>query len=133
MGGSSPTLISAELKRGPQASSRCYDTVHLARQALEEITTRVDTVALLSKRVQKEEKGYSLRSSVACIPMGAQDRMCWDLFHKSYCPRRGNCQWYHPQECDIARVKVNIRWSEEVTGSTEEQLPASLPVVRHKI
>lgn len=132
--GTSPTLISAELQSGPRSSSRCYDTIHLARQALDEITTRLNTVALLSKRVQKEDRGYSLRSSIACIPSGAEDNMCWDLFHKGYCPRRCKCQWYHPQESDIGRVKVNIRCTEEVIGvSSEEQLPASFPVVRHKI
>lgn len=132
--GPSSTLISAELRCGACSTARCYDAVHLARQALEEVTARLDTVALLSKRVEKCEGGYSLRSSIACIPKGAEDRMCWDLFHKGSCPRRGKCQWYHPQESDMGRVKVNIRCTEEVVGvSSEDQLPASFPVVRHKI
>jgi len=127
-------MIVAELQSGPRASSRCYEAIHLARQALEEITTRLDTVALLSKRVQKEDRGYSMRSNIACIPMSARDSMCWDLFHKGYCPRRTKCQWYHPQESDIARIKVNIRCSEKMNGcSSEEQAPASVPAVRHKI
>jgi len=132
--GVSPTLISAELPTGPGCSSRCYDTVHLARRALDEITTRLPTTTLLSARVQKEEHGYSLRSSIACIPAGAEDSMCWDVFHKGYCPRRRQCQWYHPQEADIARVKVSIRCTEEVEGvSSEEQLPTGLAALRHKI
>jgi hypothetical protein len=41
---------------------------------------------------------------------------------------------HHPQEADIGRVKVNIKCTEVVSGvSSEEQLPASYPVVRHKI
>jgi hypothetical protein len=132
--GKSPTVISAELPSCSRSSARCYDVIHLARQTLEEITTRLDTVTLLSKRVQKEDRGYSLRSSIACIPNGAEDCMCWDLFRGGYCPRRSNCQWYHPQESDIGRIKVNIRCSEDVTrASSESQLPASCPPARHKI
>jgi hypothetical protein len=132
--GASSTLISAELQCGTCSAARCYDAVHLAKQALEEVTVRLDNVALLSKRVQKEDGGYSLRSSIACVPKGAEDSVCWDLFHKGNCPRRSKCQWYHPQEADIGRVKVNIKCTEVVSGvSSEEQLPASYPVVRHKI
>jgi len=133
--GKSSTWISAELRCGDCSTARCYDAVHLARQALEEVTGRLDTVALLSKRVEKSDGGYSLRSSIACIPKGAEDTTCWDLFHKGKCPRRGKCPWYHPQEADIGRVKVSITCTEEVMGvsSQQEQLPASFPVVRHKI
>jgi len=129
--GVNPTLISAELQGGPRT---CYDAIHLARQALEAITTRLDAVALLSKRVQKEDHGYSLRSSVACIPASAQDSMCWDLFHKGFCPRRCKCHWYHPQESDMGRFKVNIRCSQDVIAVSEEpQLTAGCPAMRHKI
>jgi len=129
--GTSPTLLSVELQSGPRS---CYDAIHLARQALEAITTRLDAVALLSKRVQKEDRGYSLRSSVACLPQGAQDHMCWDLFHKGCCPRRSKCQWYHPAESHIEKFKVSTRCSEEVIGvSKEDQLAASFPAERHKI
>jgi len=133
MKGTAPTVISAEVHGGPQASTRCYEAVHLAKQALEQITTRLDTVALLSKRVQKEDRGYSLRSSVAFVPSCAEDRMCWDLFHNGNCPRRNKCHWY-PQEADIGRVRVNIRCTEGASGvSSEKQLVAGSPVVRHKI
>jgi len=130
--GISPTLISAELQSGPRSS---YDAIHLARQALEAVTGRLDAVALLSKRVQKEDNGYSLRSSVACIPASAKDNMCWDLFHTGCCPRhKGQCQWYHPQESDMGRFKVSIRSSEEERGvSREDQLSAGLPAVRQQI
>jgi len=132
--GVSPTLIAAELQKGPASLSRCYDAIHLARQSLEEITTRLNSMALLSKRVQKEDHGYSLRSSVACVPCGAEDYKCWDLFNNGSCPRRSKCQWYHPQECDIARVKISIRCTEDTMGvSIKDQPLASLPVVRQKI
>jgi len=132
--GVSPTLISAELKSGPSASSRCYDTIHLVKQALDQIAPRLPSVTLLSARVQKEERGYSLRSSIACMPDGAEFGMCWDVLRRGSCPRRGRCQWHHPQESDIGRIKVNIRYPEEVIAvSSEEQIPASLPAVRHKI
>jgi len=134
--GTSPTLIAAEMQNGPRFSSRCYDAVHVARKALEEITASLQNVALLSKRVQKEDRGYSLRSSIACIPKGAEDRICWDLFHKGHCPRRKNCHWYHPQESDIFRVKVSVRCTEETNGvAPEDQLPASasVPLKRHTI
>lgn len=129
--GAFSSLISAELQCGVRSTARCYEAVRFARQALEEVTERTDTVALLSKRVQKEECGYSLRSSIACIPKGAEDSMCWDLLHTGQCPRRRQCQWYHPLKF---HVKVNIRCTEEVVGlSSQEQLPASSPVVRHRI
>jgi len=133
--GVSSTSISAELQCGPCSTARCYEAVHLAKQALEEVTVRLDNVALLSKRVQKEDGGYSLRSSIAFVPKGMEDKMCWDLLRKGNCPRRCKCQWYHPQEADIGRVKVNIRCTEEdISGvSSQEQLQAGFPVVRHKL
>jgi len=132
--GVSSTSISAELQCGLCSTTRCYEAVHLAKQALEEVTVRLDNVVLLSKRVQKEDGGYSLRSSIAFVPKGAEDSMCWDLLRKGNCPRRCKCQWYHPQEADIGRVKVNIRCTEEISAvSSQEQLQAGSPVVRHKL
>jgi len=128
-----PTSISAQLRSG---SRTCYDAIHLARQSLEEITKRLGAVSLLSKRVQKEERGYSLRSSVACIPAEMEDMMCWDFFNKGNCPRRCKCQWYHPQDSDIGRFKVTVKALEEVlevSTAEQAQFPASHPVVRHKI
>merc|ERR1712054_264902 len=128
-------MIAAQLQSGSSSSARCYEAVHLARHALEEITGRLGGVVLLSKRVQKEDNGYSLRSSVACIPCGAQDFVCWDIFKNGCCPRRGKCQWYHPQESDIGRVKVSIKCFEDTkneaaTSTSEDQLPAGSPAVR---
>lgn len=131
-----PTLISVELQSGPCAASnsRCYDAVHIARRTLEDITGRLTNVALMSKRVQKEDRGYSLRSSIACVPAANENNLCWDLFHKGQCPRRTKCQWYHPEAADIARVKVSIRCIEEVDGgAAESRLPARFPVMRQKI
>lgn len=129
--GSSSTLIVAKLQSGSRDSSRCYDAVHSATRALEDVSASLRNFSLLSKRVQKDKdgSGYSLRSSVACIPEGAEDKVCWDLFQKGRCPRRNNCHWYHPQETDIHRVRVSIRCTEE----TEGQLPVSMPVTRHTI
>jgi hypothetical protein len=129
--GISPTLLTAELQSGPRS---CYDAIHLARQALEAITTRLDSVALLSKRVQREDRGYSLRSSVACIPSEARNSMCWDFFNKGNCQRRCKCQWYHPQESDIERFKVVIKSSEEGAGmSSEDHLLVTSSTTRQKI
>jgi len=123
----------AELQKGHRDSSRCYDVVYIVRCVFEEVIASLKSVALLSKRVQKDDRGgYSLRSSVACIPADAEDRMCWDLFHKGHCPRRNACHWYHPQESDIFRVKVIIRCTEEATSS-DNQVSTSCPTVRHTI
>jgi hypothetical protein len=129
------TVISAELRSGTQSSSRCYDTVRLAKQALEEITSRLPTTSVLSGRVQKEQHGYSLRSSLAIIPHGAEDYMCWDVIRRGCCPRRGQCTWYHPQDADINKVKVSVKYIEdtEETSGPREQISASLPAQRHKI
>jgi hypothetical protein len=131
--GTSPTLIVAELQKGQRDSSRCYDAVHVARRALEDVTSCSKSLTLLSKRVQKDDRGgYSLRSSVACIPESKEDGVCFDLFQKGHCPRCTACQWYHPQESDIFRVKIAVRCSEG-TVSSEGQLSAGSPAVRHTI
>jgi len=130
--GTSPILISGELQSGPCASSRSYDVVHLTKQALEAITARLPTITLLSARVQKDECGYSLRSSIACIPDHAQDCMCWDMFRKGYCPRRSLCRWYHPQDSDLARIRVSIRYGEDGSDG-DEQFRTSTSMARHQI
>jgi hypothetical protein len=127
--GVSPTLMTVQLQNGPNVFARCYEIVHLARQVLEDVTSRLTSVVLLSKRVQKEEYGYSLRSSIACIPCSAEGSLCWDLFKTGSCPRRNSCQWYHPQESDIGRLKISVRASEEATVATRVEQPA----VKHTI
>lgn len=127
---SSSTWVSAQLHSGPSASSRSYDIINLARQSLEAITDRLQTLTLLSTRVQKEDWGYSLRSSIACLPPGAEGSMCWDMFRKGHCPRHGTCRWYHPQESDIGRIKVTVRHNED---SSEEQSEAGSSDKKHKI
>jgi len=128
--GKSATWLSSELHAGPSDSFRSYDVINLARQALEAITERLPTLALLSSRVQKEDWGYSLRSSVACLPAGAEGLMCWDMFQKGHCPRHGQCRWYHPQKSDIGKVKVTVRHSE---NPSKEQLETSSSDKKHKI
>jgi hypothetical protein len=119
-------LISVELGNGPQA--KAYDIMQLAKQSLEAFASQVDSVSLLSARVQKEEQGYSLRSSVACIPDHARDKMCWDIFRCGHCPRRGTCRWYHPQEADIRRIKVSIKYSADTSKVFQQE-----PSKKHKI
>lgn len=131
--GKAATSIVAELQGGPNAAGRCYETMTLARQSLEAITAHLPTVTLLSARVQKEERGYSLRSSIACLSEVDQDRMCWDLFKKGYCPRRSCCRWYHPQEVDVARIKITIKCSEEVTASPALVAEQDSSSKRHKL
>jgi hypothetical protein len=132
--GESPTLISAELQAGRNATTRCYDIMHLAKQSLDAITARLTTVSLLSARVQREDCGYSLRSSIACLPEAKQDSMCWDMFNKGYCPRRSQCRWYHPQGSDIGRLKVSIKYVEESRDkSTDEQSETGSSAGRYKL
>lgn len=128
--GMSSTWLSGQLTSGPSASSRSYDVMNLARMALDAIVEKLHNVTLLSTRVQKEDWGYSLRASVACLPQGAENNMCWDMFRKGHCPRHGQCRWYHPQESDIGRIKVTIRYSED---SSEEQSQTSSSVKSGKI
>jgi len=124
--GASSSLISVELGNGPQA--KAYDIMQLAKQSLEAFASQVDSVSLLSARVQKEEQGYSLRSSVACIPDHARDKMCWDIFRCGHCPRRGTCRWYHPQEADIRRIKVSLKYSADTSRVFQQE-----PSKKHKI
>lgn len=126
--------ISAVLQHGCGTASRCYEVMQLVKQALEAITEKLPTVALLSSRIQKEECGYSLRSNIACLPEGAEDHMCWDLFNQGHCPRRSQCRWYHPKDADIRRIKVSVRYVEEaVAAASEELLERVSPPEKHKI
>jgi len=134
--GQSPTLLCAQLKGSPHAanaSARCYDAMQLVKQSLEAITSQLPTVSLLSARVQKEDFGYSLRASIACLPEGAEGSMCWDMFQKGYCGRRSQCRWYHPQDSDVSKLKVTIRYFEpaqECSSSSEDTESSS---ERHKL
>merc|ERR1719498_2127893 len=116
--GKSATLITAEVDAGAQALSRSYEVLHVAKRALETIAGQMHTVALLSARVQKEDCGYSLRSSVGYVPKEAEDRMCWDLFQKGCCHRRNQCRWYHPDASDIGKIKISIRCTQEQKQSS---------------
>lgn len=117
-------LISAEVEDGLHASSRSYDVVHVAKQALDAAVAQTKTVKFVSARVQKEDSSYSLRSSIACVPEGVQDRLCWDMFQKGYCNRGMQCRWTHLKntQCDIVRVKVSVKRAGETSDiSSEEQ------------
>jgi hypothetical protein len=131
--GTFSTLISAWLESGPDASARAYNVMHLIRQALEAVAKRLQTTRLLSARIQKDSGGYSLRSSIACVPNGVQDRLCWDLFQNGQCPRGKQCQWYHPSSCDIAKIKICIGYDRKSTelkcGTVVETDP---PAQSHK-
>lgn len=131
--GVSSTLISALLQCGPHASARAYEVISLTKQAVDAITTRLGTTYLLSARVQKEDCGYSLRASIAFVPEGAQDCMCWDMFKNGHCPRRSQCRWYHPVDSHIGKIKATIKHIEGSEVSSEEQLGSYSPVRKHKI
>lgn len=117
----SATVVTAEVPGGADAQSRSYGVMQLTKQALEAITERLPTVALLSARVQKEDSGYSLRSSIALLPEHAKNCMCWDMFRKGHCPRRSQCRWYHPQDSDIARIRVSIKYGQDANPSVKMQ------------
>lgn len=129
--GASSTLISAVLDGGMASSARSYEALQLAKKALEAVATQIGSLSLLSARVQKEERGYSLRSSIACIPDEFQDKLCWDVSRRGHCPRRSTCRWYHPQDADIRRVKVSIKCSEQAIEAVHEAKSSSIE--KHKI
>lgn len=116
-----PILILAELCRG---SLGAHDVMHLARRALGCVTSNLRAASLLSSRLQREEGGYSLRASVACLPESEEHNVCWDLFRKGHCRRRGQCRWYHPQDRDVVKIKVSIRCVEEDTSKEEDRTAA---------
>jgi len=132
--GASATSISAELQSGPDASTRAYNVMHITKQALEAVTERLQTTRLLSARIQKDDGGYTLRSSIACLPNGVEDCMCWDMFHKGHCPRRSHCQWYHPHASDIAKIKISIRYEKKSAEAKSGDEAAAKPSAqRHKL
>lgn len=131
----SPLTISAEVQPGMSAKS-AYDIIHLAKQSIEAISERLPTITLSGPRIQKEENGYSLRSSMALLPVGLEDCMCWDMFRLGHCRRRHQCRWYHPQDRDTFRIKISIMYSEEVTmvsGQEHAQVETDPSPKKHKI
>lgn len=126
-------VISAELHSGPERSSRAYDTMQLTRQALDAVVARIQGVSLLSSRIQKDEHGYSMRSSMADFSKCNQDNICWDFVRMGYCPRHGHCRWYHPQDWDTARIKVVIRYKKEAGESEIERRAIQPSAGRQKL
>merc|ERR1712118_182688 len=100
----SSTGISAELYHGLDASVPSYEVIQLVKRSLNSIVSQSATIALLSSRIQKEQWGYSLRSSIACVPHHA----------------------------DIRKLKVSIRCSEGVSNVLQEKCEPS-SAEKHKI
>merc|ERR1711920_488006 len=94
---------------GTLVARQCYQWIQGVKQHLGNIVACSEGLSLLSARVQKEDYGYSLRSSVSCIPEDKANQMCWEVLRKGSCRRHKFCQWYHPQSCDIAKFKIVIR------------------------
>lgn len=132
--GQSSALIMADLLSGPRAQSRCYDAVQLVKQALDAIVARLPNTSLISSSIQKEVAGYSLRTSIAFLPDGVADVVCWDILRQGSCKRRSQCRWYHPQQADIGKIRVNIGYAKEATEvSSDEQSEEGSTFARHKI
>merc|ERR1712118_45148 len=72
--GTSSTGISAELYHGLDASVPSYEVIQLVKRSLNSIVSQSATIALLSSRIQKEQWGYSLRSSIACFQIMPKTR-----------------------------------------------------------
>jgi hypothetical protein len=107
--GSRRVALGADLPDGTLPLSQCYQVMQGVKHHLCVSVAHDEGLTLLSARVQKEDYGYSLRSSVACVPEDKVDQMCWDVLQRGTCPRRKCCHWYHPQACDIVKFKVVIR------------------------
>jgi hypothetical protein len=100
-------LILADAQHGTRVG--CYEIMQELKQHLSEFVTRSEGLTLLCSRVGREDYGYSLRSSVACIPEDKIDQICWDVLRKGSCPKRKCCHWYHPQAGDIVKFTVHMR------------------------
>lgn len=120
--GTSSVLICAEAN-GDRTFASSYDVVRLAKNELEAAVARVKTLKLVSSRLQKEDFGYSVRSSIALVPEGLGDRMCWDMFRHGYCARGHQCRWEHPRssQLDNRRIKINIRHAGEASDASSEE------------
>jgi hypothetical protein len=102
-------LICVEAADAAFNAFRCYQLMQGVKQNLSGSVAYSKGLSLLSARLQKEDYGYSLRSSVACSPEDKENQMCWDVLRKGSCARRQFCRWYHPQACDTVRFKIVIR------------------------
>jgi hypothetical protein len=100
-------LILVDVQHGTRAEG--YHLMQAIKQNLVDLVACSGVMSLLSARVEREDYGYSLRSSVACIPDNKMDQMCFDVLRKGSCPKRRCCPWYHPQACDIVKFKVAMR------------------------
>jgi hypothetical protein len=100
--------IYVDAQDGALVASQCYRLMQGVKQHLNNFVVHSEGLGLLSARVQKEDYGYSLRSSVSCVPEDKANHMCWDVLRKGSC-RKKFCQWYHPQSCDIVKFRVVIR------------------------
>jgi hypothetical protein len=115
-------LLSVDLQNCTRSASKPYDITQIVRQALQCGVAGTGSSALLSARVQKEETGYSLRSSVACFPVCKRNSICWDFLQKGSCPRRNTCRWHHPSSTDIVKFKIVIRNREACANSRDISL-----------
>jgi len=102
-------LVSAEVPTGTFGVAQYYDVMQQARQALVDVVSRSSDLILLSARVQKEDYGYSLRSSVACVPSNVHDKVCWEIVRHGSCPRNKCCRWWHPEAADLIKLRIVIR------------------------
>lgn len=128
--GISPASISIQVQESSSSFSKFsngYRAVLHAQKVLDEITTQMDNVKLLSNKVREEGDGYSLEAAMACLPSGADSQVCWDLLNKGWCPRRGKCNWYHPQENDIGRINLRIKCTGYRLGISKKKLAINSP------
>merc|ERR1740138_923014 len=102
-------LLCVDAQDGALSVSHCYQLMQGVKQHLSSSVAYSEGLNLLSARNQKEDYGYSLRASIACIPEDKAHHMCWDVLRKGSCSKRKFCQWYHPKACDIVKFKIVIR------------------------
>jgi hypothetical protein len=101
-------LVLVDAQNGTKAG--CFELMQQLKLNFLDLVARSEALRLLSVRVKREEYGYSLRSSVACIPDDKRDQLCFeDMLRRGSCPNRRRCPQYHPQACDIVKFKVAMR------------------------
>lgn len=122
------SFVFAEVPRSSFATSQCYDIMQRAKQALTKVVSDLESAFLLSARVQKEDAGYSLRCSVACVPDSARDKLCWAVVRHGSCSKGKCCRWYHPQPTDIMKLKIIVRHQDALhakSSKTSSNVPTA--------
>ena len=120
----SDLMITAEIQPWLQGKGKGlgHDIIELLKLRAEAITAHLPTLIFRSARVEsrisKHSEGvaFHLRLSIARVPEGAKEYVCWDMIQRGRCPQLSSCHWCHPELSNGVVIKVRISDFPDVVG-----------------